>query len=263
MSKTPGAMWYLDGHVFVGQDAARGPWSRDHCHGGPVTGLIARAAEQAVGPDKDIVRLGIDLLRPVPVSGVRVVAKIEKNGRQVSTANIQVIDTDGQICAQATSMHLAEHNLGPVPTTDYPRLRLADATPGKFAEGRALHGKPFFAQFIEVAYPPGHSGSPGPTTMWMKSLPLLEGENMSPFQRLCPLADCGNGISRNAEVDEFQFINPDITIVAHRKSSSEWLASTARSDWQSNGIGLATAVIQDEEGPVATVMQSLVLRRTS
>ena len=262
MTNRPSSMWTQDGDVFVGTDAARGPWSKDHCHGGPVTCLIARAAEQTVGPDKDIVRLGIDLLRPVPLSGVRANVRIEKVGRQVATANIQLVDTDGQVCANATSMHLVEHDLGEVPTADSPRLRLADATPGKFGVGRVIHGGSFFGHFIEVAYPPGQSSSPGPTTMWMKPLPLLEGEEMTPFQRLCPLSDCGNGISRNADVDQFQFINPDITIVAHRKSSSEWLASTARSDWQSTGIGLATAVIQDEDGPVATVMQSLMLRRT-
>jgi len=159
-------------------------------------------------------------------------------------------------------MHMVEHALGEVPTAPSATLCLADATPGKFGTTRAPHGAPFFGNFVAVAYPPGQTATPGPTTMWLKPLPLLDGEIPSSFQQLCPLADCGNGISRNADIHEFQFVNPDITIVAHRSSSSEWLASTARSEWQSNGIGLATAVIQDEEGPVATVMQSLMLRRS-
>ncbi|MEM7282220.1 MAG: thioesterase family protein, partial [Pseudomonadota bacterium] len=59
----------------------------------------------------------------------------------------------------------------------------------------------------------------------------------------------------------YSFVNPDITIVAHRESDSEWLASSARSDWQSTGIGLSTAVIQDEQGPIATVLQTLLIKR--
>lgn len=43
------AFFALDKEVFVGLDPARGPWSPDHCHAGPVSGLIARSVEAIVG----------------------------------------------------------------------------------------------------------------------------------------------------------------------------------------------------------------------
>ncbi len=137
----------------------------------------------------------------------------------------------------------------------------AEATPGRFPIQKARHDKPKFGHCVEVAYPPGEDESPGPTTMWMKTPPLIEGEVPSPFQLLCPLADCGNAVSRNGELSEMGFVNPDLTVVMHRPPKSQWLASQSWSDWNESGIGLASAVIHDEEGPCAVALQSLVLQR--
>ncbi len=255
------AFFVRDGDVFIGQDATRGPWSVDHCHAGPVTGLVARAVERAVGQDKNLNRLTLDLIRPLPLRGLLVSAEVTRAGRRLSTASAVVRDLDDRICATATSLHLADAPIGDVPTAPAPRLSLADATPGRFPIDGTLHGRPCFADFVDIAYPPGETTAPGPTTLWMRTPPLLADEEMSPFQRLCPLADCGNGTSRNTPISEVGFINADITIVAHRPSTSSWLASSAASDWQSTGLGLATAVLHDEHGPVASVLQTLVLSR--
>ena len=50
----------------------------------------------------------------------------------------------------------------------------------------------------------------------MSTAPLLPDETPSPFQRICPLADCGNAFSRHAEPVEIAFVNPDLTIALHR-----------------------------------------------
>lgn len=250
-----------DGDVFVGQDASRGPWSVDHCHAGPVTGLAARAVEHAVGPEKTLNRLTLDLIRPLPLSGLRITADITRSGRRLSTARAEIRDLEDRLCAMATSLHLADGGIGKVPTAPAPRLVLAEAERGRFPIEEVMHDRPCFAHFVDIAYPPGESPSPGPTSLWMRTPPLLDDEVMSPFQHLCPLADCGNATSRNASIADVGFVNADITIVAHRQSSSEWLASSARSEWHDTGIGLSTAVLQDEKGPIATVLQTLVLTR--
>jgi len=247
--------------VFIGQDAARGPWSVDHCHAGPVTGLIARAVEAVIGGDKMLTRLTVDLLRPQPVAGLRVTAEMVRDGRKVATARAEVTDLEGRICASATSMHIAEGDVGPVATAPVPPPPLvhAEATPGRFPAREVAHDQPMIGHFIDVAYPPDKTREPGPTTIWMKTPPLLPGETPSSFQRLCPLADCGNGISRNEELTDVGFMNADITIVAHRRTMSDWLASRAISHWHDTGLGLARAEILDEQGPVASVLQTVLL----
>lgn len=245
--------------VFVGNDPARGPWSAHHCHAGPVTGLAARAAEVAVGEDKMLCRLTLDILRPLPLAGLRVAAELTRHTRTLATTRVTVHDIDNTLCAQGTTMHLVRKDLGPVPTAPVVPLNRAEAEPGPFSIGAGLHDKPYFGQFLDVAYPPGFGLEAGPKTIWMRTPKLLEGEEQSPVQSLCMLADCGNGISWNARPTEMGFMNTDLTLNVHREPVGDWLASDSLSHWHSTGIGMSQSVLQDEAGPVATALQTLVL----
>ncbi|MGH0001679.1 thioesterase family protein [Pseudovibrio ascidiaceicola] len=244
---------------FVGNDPARGPWRDDACHAGPVTGLVVRAFENLV-PDKMLTRITIELLRPLPMAGLRVEAEITRQGRKMEATMGEVLDGDGNVCARASGMLIAEDDLGEVPSYPEPPLHLSEATRGCFPVMPHPKAKANFASHAEIAYPPGETMDPGPTTLWMKTPPLLLEEETSPAQRICPLADCGSGISRNVDFAEMSFMNCDLTIMIHRKPSSTWLASKAKSYWESSGIGLGHATIMDEEGPVATALQTLLLR---
>lgn len=244
---------------FRANDPARGPWSPDHCHAGPVTALIARALEQAV-PDKMMARITLDLVRPTPMTEITVTAETIHNGRTVTTAKAELRDANGSLCVAATSMHLARKNYDAMPTAPVAPLRFQDAEVGPSPLPGGNHTLPIFGDFLEAAYLPDQREPLGPKTVWLRTLPLLEDEAPSPVQSLCPLADCGNGLSRNASIREMNFMNTDLTIHIHREPQSDWLASTSVSHWQKNGIGMSQAVISDTEGPVATALQSLVLR---
>jgi hypothetical protein len=54
-------------------------------------------------------------------------------------------------------------------------------------------------------------------------------------------------------------VNADLTINLHREPRGEWFGSRSVSHWQSNGIGLADALIFDEFGPVGRATQTLLL----
>ncbi len=74
------------------------------------------------------------------------------------------------------------------------------------------------------------------------------------------MADCGNAFSRHADPIDVQFVNTDLIIALHRDPVGEWLGSRVSSHWQSNGVGLADALLFDDEGPVGRALQTLVLR---
>jgi len=243
---------------FIGNDPARGPWSDDACHAGPVTGLVVRAFEN-LSPDKMLTRVTAEFLRPLPMAGFRIEAGITREGRKMETAVAEVLDKDSKVCARINGMMIAEDNIGDVPTCNDRALQFSAATMGHFPVMPHPKAKPNFASHAEVAYPPGETMEPGPTTLWMKTPPLLPGEETSPIQHICPLADCGGGISRNTNFSDMSFMNCDLTIAVHRKPRSKWLASKAKSYWESNGLGLGHATIFDEEGPVATALQTLLL----
>lgn len=244
---------------FVGNDPARGPWSRDACHAGPVTGMLVRALELAV-PDRQLVRITANYLRPIPMTGFRIEASIDRGGRSTTSASATLSDREGKVCATATSLHLVVNDFAELPTTALAVPNFDDATSGLFVEHDALHAERFFGNSVEARFPPGENNGPGPTTIWMRTPPLLEGETPSPFQRACPIADCGNGIGRNANFDVATFINPDLTIVLHRLPESEWLASSALSFWEPTGIGLAQATLFDRTGPIGVASQTLIVQ---
>ncbi|MEL6977190.1 MAG: thioesterase family protein [Pseudomonadota bacterium] len=249
-----------DDGSFVALDPARGPWSANHCHAGPVAALVARALERAVGPAKMLTRLSLDLIRPAPMAGLRVETSVTRDARTVATASASLIGADGKVCATASSLHLAPSAIGPAPSAAVETPDLSAAAPGAFPIQSAAHGLKGFGNFIEILFPPGEDGGPGPTTLWMRTPPLLAEETPSPFQRLCPLADCGNATARNGEIDAWSFVNADLSIHMHRPPEGEWLASRAISHWWDSGIGLSQAELSDARGPVATALQSLVIR---
>jgi acyl-Coa thioesterase superfamily protein/acyl-CoA thioesterase superfamily protein len=245
---------------FYANDPARGPWSPDHCHAGPVIGLLVRAAEAAVGSGKMLTRLTSDVLRPLPLTGLWITTNIIRNTRTLATTRIEVHDADGTRCIFATSMHLARQALNDIPTAPVDPLRFEHAERGSFPLNQSLHNLPSFSRFVDVAFPSGQSNGTGPKTIWMRAPNLLEGETQSPIQSICPLADCGNGISFNARPAEIGFMNTDLTLQIHREPESEWMAAESVSHWHNTGIGMSHSVLHDTKGPVGVALQTLVLR---
>ena len=254
-----GAFFTIDGEWFRPTEHARGPWDPTACHAGPPTGLLARASE-ALLPDQQLVRLTVDLTRPIPYAGFRIDAVVTRKGRTVSTTEITLVDTEGRPVISARGMHVAPSEPGDLPTTASSTPRLAESQPGPFPLPVGGHGLPMFASAVEMRYPPGDGPGPGPTRAWMRTVPLLADEVPSPFQRICPLADCGNAISRNADPLPLTFVNTDLTILLHRPPVGEWLGMDSVSRWEPNGIGMSDSLLFDDLGPVGRALQVLSIR---
>ncbi len=257
-----------DGRWFAPTELARGPWDPDACHAGPPAGLLARASERAV-PSQPLVRLTVDLVRPVPLAGFAVVAEVTRAGRSVSTTRVRLLDADGREVLAAHGSHVADlaEPLVEPPTADLPTLTRASTVEGGFpVDPGGLHGYHGFTSAIECRVSPEADPGPGPGTLWLRTPPLLSDEDPSPFQRICPIADCGNAISRNADVSAapgaIAFMNTDVTIHLHRAPGGEWFASESVSHWQPTGHGISDSVLHDDRGPVGRAVQSLILRAT-
>ncbi len=245
---------------FSPTEHTRGPWDVHACHAGPPTGLLARAVEQLI-PDKRLIRLTVDLLRPIPFAGFQITANITRNGRSTSASAANLISREGKIMASATGLHVIEQTPIEYPTHTMKRISPADARNGPFPI-KTLHDQPAFnGAGVQIKYPVGEHSGPGPTTVWMKTVPLLESETPSAFQRICPLADCGNAFGRNAEPSKVSFINPDLTIALHRDPVGDWLGSKSVGYWEKTGQGLADALLFDEYGAVGKALQTLILKK--
>lgn len=247
-----------DGVWFRPTDHSRGPWDPDACHAGPPIGLMVRASENLV-PSQRLSRITVELTRPIPMSGFRVQAETGRTGRSVSTSVAEIVDDD-RVYARAHAIHLRTRDPFDCSTATVDVPDLADAVPGPFPITRTRHGLPAFPESLEVRYDPAESqGAGGPTTMWLRALPLLADEEPSGFQRLCPLADSGNGISYNDYLDRVLFVNPDLTVALHRRPEGEWFCSRVRSHWQPDGVGMSDAELFDTTGPIGRAVQTLLL----
>jgi hypothetical protein len=256
LEQRDGRDWYRPtGHT-------RGPWDPHACHAGPPTGLLVRAAERLL-PEQQLVRITVELTRPIPHAGFAIDARVARAGRTVSTSDLAIVDGDGRVVVTARGMHLATIEagaLGDIATTPYPVPALAAASPGPFPIPSAAHDLPMFSGGVEVRYPPGDGPTPGPTRMWMRTVPLVLGEEPSGFQRICALADCGNAVSRNAEANGLGFMNTDLTVVLQRSPVGEWFGIDSTSRWEPNGIGMSDSLLFDEHGAVGRAVQTLVIR---
>lgn len=237
----------------------RGPWDPDSCHAGPPNGAIARAAEQSL-PDLQLVRLTTEIVKPIPMAGFTVTTTVTKPGRTVATSRTELRDLDDVLIAVSHSAHLASRAPQPdIPTTAVDLIPLEASTPGPFVFDATRHGLVGFIDGVETRYPKGQDNSPGPTSIWLRSGPIFTNAPSSGFQQICPLADCGNAISRNGEPLDFGFMNTDLSIHLHREPIGEWFRSEATSHWSPDGIGMADALLFDEHGPVGRAVQSLVI----
>jgi len=253
VDRSAGSEW------FRPTDACRGPWSVDACHAGPPTGLLARAAERLF-PEQRLVRLTVDLVRPIPHAGFSIDAEPSRTGRTVSTSSLAIVDGSGKVVVTASGMHLATGPHFHLPTTPYEAPRFEESEPGDFPIRSGAHELPMFSSGVEVRYPPGEGPEPGPTRLWMRALPLLPDEEPSGFQRICPLADCGNAVSRNSEVTDHAFMNTDLTVLLHRDPDGEWFGMDAVSRWEPNGHGMSDALLFDALGPVGRALQTLLVQ---
>jgi len=242
---------------------SRGPWDEQACHGGPPTAMLVRALERAI-PTQRLARISVELSSPVPMSGFRIETKVVRTGRATSQSSAAIVDSSGAVRSSAIGLHIRASGEPIVPDPlDNSELDLpqsVDAIPGEFPMRAAMPDWVGFARSVEVRYPPGNGADGGHTTVFMRTVPLLPDEIPSPFQRIAPLADCGNAFSRHANPDELQFINADLVIALHRDPVGVWLGSRSSSQWQPGGVGLADALLFDDHGPVGRALQSLLLR---
>jgi len=260
-SEAGAALFLPDGNRLVPTQFAVGPWSSDALHGGPVAALAARAAESVEGGDElRLVRITLELLRPVPLTPLATASRVVRPGRRVQLIDT-VIEADGVEVAWSRALRIRAVQGQPpvlptVPEDEAPvPPSLAGRRPSHDGQPRAFHN-----EGVEMRYVTGAFERPGPATVWFRlRCPVVLGEEPSPWQRAAAAADFGNGVSAELPLGSSLFINPDLTVALHRPPVGEWVCLEARTRFGAPGMGAAESALWDEEGRIGRSVQSLVV----
>ena len=91
----------------------------------------------------------------------------------------------------------------------------------------------------------------GPGESWIKpTTSLVNGETMTPLERLFAVADCANGIGSKIDITKSTFLNNDLVVHVHRIPDGEWVGVRAETNYGPDGIGTTVGTLFDETGVV-------------
>jgi len=246
---------------FMPTELARGPWSKDHQHGGAPTGLLTRAVEQVeTFQPMRLARITCEFLKPIPLSELLVTTRIMRPGRKVQWVAAQ-IESGGETVMSATALMIrteasasAQVEIKPAPMPGPgPDLQSAIGELGEV-------GTMFAGGAVEILIAE-HKQSwldLGPGRAWFKlNVPLVAGEQPSSQQRAVSAADFGNGISASLDWGKWLFVNSDLTVNLLREPRGEWISLDSTTRISGDGTALTETSLADQHGGIGVAAQSL------
>ncbi len=265
----PDALFTKDDNTFHPTGLTRSFWSDEAQHGGPPVGLLGRAIEnvQTVIP-MQVVRLTVDLFREVPVNlPLTVETEVVRDGRRIQVVDAVIIAA-GRKVARASGLKIRTADVA-VPSVNAawiqpPGPEEAEIVSwGRFGFDHTDHVQ-FHSHSIEIRTIGDSFLTPGEGLSWVRlAVPVVEGEETTPFVQTATLSDVGNGNSMALDGREWLYVNPDVNLSLHRLPVREWLGMRSLAHQHPAGIGYADSLIFDEIGPIGRVGQSQILEPRS
>lgn len=260
------ALFVPEGDQFVPTDLTRGGWSDGAQHGSPPSGLLARAIERVstAGP-MQVARFTVDLFRPVPLSPLRVETHVLRDGRRIQVVESILRHGDVEV-GRATGLKIrtADIDLPDVEQEPWDQPPPpAEAVPVQdFWSFGGSELSRFHRDAVEIRSFDDSFMRHGPGVSWFRLLhPVVAGEEPTPFVRMATIADMSNGNSQALDPQVYIYVNPDITLYAHRLPEGQWIGMKSAAHQHPSGIGLADTRVFDEQGPIGRINQAQLLDR--
>jgi hypothetical protein len=233
---------------FAATEHTAGPWDPAHQHAGPPSALLAGALDDR--DDMVVARITLEILKPIPIAEVEVVTEVERPGRSVELLSGE-LRVGGTPFVKARAWRMLPSPVRVAPEYVPPPL------PEPREDDFGVFG---YARAIEFRYATGGWRDLGPAQVWTRlKVPVVEGAEPTPLQRVMVVADSGNGVSAALDWSSHLFINTELSVHFLRLPEGEWVCLDARTEVEQ--AGLATSVLSDPAGVVARGAQSLFIAR--
>jgi hypothetical protein len=246
--------------VFHATAATAGPWFAEAQHMGPPSALLVRAFERVPSAHPlQLSRYTIEILGVVPTGEVEVRAWVERPGRTIELLAAEM-SAGGRTVLRARAWRLA------VTDTEAAATGAAAPLPGPETVepqvGRPDGWLPGYLDAVEWRWFSGRWDELGPGGAWARlRVPVVEGEEPTPLQRLAAIADSANGVAATLPMSGWIFVNTELSVHLHRPPTGEWIGIDAHTVIGPTGTGTVTALLHDEAGHTAHIAQELTVRR--
>ncbi|NGY60879.1 thioesterase family protein [Lentzea sp. NEAU-D13] len=232
-----------------------GPWGPDSQHLGPPSALLVRSL-LATGRSS-LSRVTFEVLGPVPVADLTVSTSVERPGRSVELLSA-TLSAAGRVVLTARAWHIVGSDTTAVAGGDpSPMAPPSTATPMEVPD----YWSGGYLAAVEWLSVSGGIFTPGDAQVWARPrVAVVDGFEPTPLERLFSVVDSASGVSSRVDIRKWYAINTDLTVHLHRQPVGEWVGMDARTTIGPDGVGLATSVVHDVEGPVGTTAQALFVR---
>ncbi len=249
-----------EGAAFAATELTRGPWDPDSQHAGPPCALLARELDAVGGlAEARLARVTLEILQAGADRHAR-----RSRPRSCDRGAAWSWSRERSRAAGSRSSGLAGWRIR---TT---ALELdAGAPPERAPPGPdEARVRDFFDTGIDTGYHTamdvrflsGAYREPGAAQAWMRMrVPLIEGEEPSPRDRVLVAADSGNGVSAPLDYHRWLFINADLTVSLRREPRGEWVCLDATTWAEPDGTGLSDTALYDEDGRIGRATQTLLV----
>jgi hypothetical protein len=252
------AVYEFDGETAAPSAYAAGPWDSGLQHGGAPSALIAAIVDAMPSPvPMQVVRLNLDLIRPIPIAPMIVRTQVVREGRAIQLVEAR-IEIGGKETIRGAVLRMrsepSRFETSAAPTGAAP----PDECPPPDGSIIAMD-RPSFGAIMDFRVARGTMWA-GRSAVWFRMKhPLIAGQALSPLMRAVAAADFGNGSSAALDFQNYTFINADLSVHLARQPAGEWILLDAETQLGPAGRGLATSRLADEHGYFGRAAQSLVI----
>jgi len=248
------AFFRADGDALMPTPIAASMWSENQMHGVALSGALARGLEAEVrrtGLDGLVpARLTVDLFRPATMDPCHVEAELVRKGRRIALVDATLTQAERRV-ARASGLFLvaSETAEGDVwSPADRPGAPDEDAVPvSQDPRPPFFHSsKPWSQDFTE------HQNADRKMS-WNTGLPIVAGEQVTPFQVVASMAD-GGSLVTNWGTRGVEYINTDITLALTREPTGLEVGLAALDRVEHDGVAVGSAAVFDRQGPLGNVM---------
>ncbi|MBM9460817.1 thioesterase family protein [Nocardioides sp. zg-536] len=253
------AYWHRTAaHTFTPTEHVGGAWDLRTQHIAPALGVLAHEVERdrdrRRGADLVISRLSYDILGTVPLAAIDVEVEVLRPGRTIELVQATA-RSEGRAVVVLRAWLTEPYDTAALAGTAVEPIPGPEQTPPWDMAGLWRGG---FIASIEARRT---EHAPGRASAWFRTPhALVADEEVSRFAATAGMIDVSNGTAVRADPAKVAFPNLDVTAHFHRHPVGEWVGLDVTVTFGATGMGLTSAVLHDEQGPVGIVAQTLTVR---